>query len=162
MINSTYLGEVHSLLVLAEVEGLISSNRSPSTLTVASNSPVLTEGVVIKSFFVPTDALTIELDQNKLTFLGALGANHTGLQENDYIVGETSNNEYFVKRILEVIRSEVEFVELLVSSQDAIDEIYKELDFNSQFAVSRHGKRSDSRRRLLEKSPLTIIGEESF
>jgi hypothetical protein len=60
-LNTTFLGELHTVFVIAEADGVFSTNVEATELYASSSNPVMKEGVNIVGMFIPTENLTISI-----------------------------------------------------------------------------------------------------
>ncbi len=60
-VNTTFLGELHTIFVLAEAGGVFSTNSDATEIYASSSDPIMKDGVNIVGVFVPTQNLTITI-----------------------------------------------------------------------------------------------------
>lgn len=145
--NTTNLGQLHWILVTAELEDLHSSNVLPSKVKASETSPRIREGVDVKGVFVPTSNLDISLDVENTTatslvdageiaFSGLLLPNHQNLTVGDFISGFTTIGDPFLLNVTAVVLSNNTDVILEVVTL-SLEAIYEEADFEFSIAASR-------------------------
>ena len=71
-LNTTFIGELHTLSVIAEAGGVFSKNVEATKVRASSLDPIVKEGVKFVDVFVPTELLDISLSpvSNALEFDG--------------------------------------------------------------------------------------------
>jgi hypothetical protein len=105
-VNSSFLGEKHSLLVTAQLDGSYSTNTQSKSIVVARTDPHIRDDINLVGFFIPTSCLKITMDivpstmERKLSFQGAVSVEAQNLIVGDYITGVTSLLDTFVSRII--------------------------------------------------------------
>ena len=159
-LNSTFHGELHSLLVVAELNGLFSQNTANTEIEVSDTSPKLQEGVDIKGIFVPSEDLQITLDTvdsedllHDLSFAGSLQQEHLDLNVGDNIFGISSEVSNFFRRIIAVKHSADDLL-LFSVVKIPLEEVFDELDLEASLPISRKspGITTSSGRKLFFKA----------
>ncbi len=155
-LNSAYVGELHSLLVVAELDGLFSKNTLTTRIRVSDTSPKLREGVEIKGIFVPSEDLQITLGTpnsidlpHNLSFAGSLEQEHLALSVGDNIFGFNSKACNFLRNIVAVEESSNDLLVLSVV-MIPLEAAFEELDLEASLPMSHkmHGVIRSSRRKL--------------
>ena len=60
-VNTTFLGELHTVFVIAEADGIFSTNSDATEIYASSSDPIMKDGINIVGMFVPTQDLTITI-----------------------------------------------------------------------------------------------------
>ena len=154
-LNTTFIGELHTLFVIAEADGVFSKNVETTEVWASSSDPIVKEGLNVVGVFVPTELLGISLspDSNALEFDGPVRPEHKNLVAGDFVVGFTSEEEYFFLLVINIVSSSDERV-VLTTEPTRLEDIYDSLDYESSIAISRPNKvdlglSSEHRRRRL-------------
>jgi hypothetical protein len=58
---TTFLGELHTVFVIAEADGVFSINTMATEIVASSSDPVMKDGVNVVGMFIPTQNLTISI-----------------------------------------------------------------------------------------------------
>ena len=105
-INPPFIHEFHTILVVAEADGVFSRNTKTTGLHPSTSDPIVKDDVNIVGVFVPSKRLMISLSSdNVLDFMGPVRSEHLNLEVGDFINGFTSDFQYFFLRITEVVIS---------------------------------------------------------
>jgi len=144
VVTTPYLGQVHTLLVTAHLDG----NNSPNTLSrqvvVSSSDPHIRDDVRVVGVFFPTVRLEIQVEtvpegtEHALSFVGPVSIEAQNLEVGDIMTGFTSEFDPFVRRVLEIVENTPDRVVLRVVSA-GLEEIFDALDLDGSFIVSRAG-----------------------
>ncbi|KAL3787484.1 hypothetical protein HJC23_001134 [Cyclotella cryptica] len=139
--NTTAYGELHSILVIAEVDGVFSRNREATELYSSASDPVMKEHVNIVGIFVPSDLLniTVREDNKVIVFDGPVREEHKNLVVGDYIFGFSTSLEVFCLLVTSIIEFSDQKVALNTEAA-RVEDIYDEIDFESSFGMSRPNK----------------------
>jgi hypothetical protein len=138
-VNTTYAGEIHTLIVIAEADGVFSSNTEATKLYASSTNPV--PKVNVTQIFIPTEKLNITVSQkNKLlTFDGSIRPEHRNLTSGDYVYGITSKRRIFYLLVVKQINSTDSTVNL--STKEAlVNDVFSSLDYDTSVSMSRPNK----------------------
>ncbi len=60
-VNTAFLGELHTIFVIAEADGVFSTNSDATEIYASSSDPIMKDGVNIVGMFVPTQNLNITI-----------------------------------------------------------------------------------------------------
>jgi hypothetical protein len=139
--NTTLYGEMHSILVIAEVNGVFSRNTEATSLYSSEADPVLKEGVNIVGIFVPTENLLIKVsdDSKVLEFDGPVRQEHKDLVMGDYVLGLSTSLEIFCLLVTSVVESSDMRV-VLNTEAAKVEDVYDAFDFEVSFGMSRPDK----------------------
>jgi hypothetical protein len=152
-IETPFLGQEHSLIVIAQESGDYSSNSRSKVVVAARSDPHIRDEINVVGVFFPTKRLEIRLadvpeeTEHTLAFAGPVAIEATNLMVGDVVTGFTSKFDPFVRRILKIVENTPNSVILQVISI-RIDEVFDELDLDSSFEVSRTANVQGRRRRL--------------
>jgi hypothetical protein len=142
-INSTNVGQVHTLLITAQVYGVYSTNTRGSKVNVARFSPHIRDEVHIIGIFVPTETISIDVDdaplgeEHQVTFSGSGVTDEAkSLKMGDYFSGFTSELDSFIRLVLEQVVMEDDLVILRVLDVP-LEDIFDQLDLDGVFGISR-------------------------
>ena len=141
-LNTTFYGEAHALLVIAEVDGVLSRNANGIEVYASEVDPVVKEDVNIVGIFVPTDRLEVRVseDNTMLEFDGPVRQEHKDLVAGDYVYGISSApNEEFFLLVTSVIESSDQRV-VLSTEVPKLEDVFDEIDFEFAVAMSRPEK----------------------
>ena len=148
-ISCPHLGDVHTLLLIAESNGQYSLNTVGDEVVVSHVDPHRRDDVEIFGLFVPSEDMSIELEKattdvlHELTFSSSSGNSLskevTDLKSSDYIYGMTIESTTFVRKIEEVkVQSEEEVILMVVHAP--LREIFDELNIDGSFSLSNKKK----------------------
>lgn len=140
-LNTTFHGELHTLLVIAEVDGVYSRNTDATDLYASESDPVMKEDVNIVGIFVPTDNLDIIVspDNTILEFDGPVRQEHKDLAVGDYCLGFSTSKEIFMLLVTSIVESSD--MRVVFNTEAArVEDIYEEIDFEASFGMSRPEK----------------------
>ena len=151
-INCENYGEIHTVLVTAQLGGVYSSNTRPTKVTVAVTSPKIRDDVTIVGLFVPTLNVDITVTdyssiQNTVKFFGSVAEEAQSLVPGIIITGFSSDIVPFIRRVVTVTRTSPELVELVVDFVP-INELYSDISIDGSFEASTKFGALDARRRL--------------
>ena len=136
-INTPFIHEFHTILVVAETDGVFSRNTKTTGLHPSTSDPIVKDDVNIVGVVVPSERLMISLSSdNVLDFMGPVRSEHLNLEVGDFINGFTSDFQYFFLRITEVVISSDEKV-LLITEEGRLEDIFDSLSYE---AISRPDK----------------------
>jgi hypothetical protein len=140
-LNTTYDGELHTLLVIAEADGVFSRNVESTVVYASSSDPVLKEDVSIVGVFFPTENLNVTLSSNNsvLEFDGPVRQEHLSLTAGEYIIGYTTEFVLFTLLIINVEESSAQRV-VLATEMARVEDLFQSLDYESSSAMSRPNK----------------------
>ena len=141
-LNTTFYGKAHALLVIAEVDGVLSRNANGIEVYASEVDPVVKEDVNIVGIFVPTDRLEVRVseDNTMLEFDGPVRQEHKDLVAGDYVYGISSSpNEEFFLLVTSVIESSDQRV-VLSTEVPKLEDVFDEIDFELAVAMSRPEK----------------------
>eukprot|EP00985_Skeletonema_marinoi_P007176 scaffold3135_cov181-Skeletonema_marinoi.AAC.1 len=152
-LNTTFYGELHSIIVIAEVDGVYSRNTDGIDVYASEMDPVLKEDVNIVGIFVPTNLLTITIneDNTMIEFDGPVRQEHKDLAVGDYVYGISNSssietgtalgtkNEEFLLLVTSVVESSDQRV-VLSTKAPKLEDIYDEVDFELAVGMSRPDK----------------------
>lgn len=140
-LNTTFYGELHSLLVLAEVDRVFSRNTDATYLYSSKSDPVMKEDVNIVGIFVPTEHLDIKFttDSKILEFDGSIRQEHKNLVVGDYALGFSSSLEIFCLLVTSIIETSDDRVRLSTEAAK-VEDVYDYFDFQVSLGMSRPDK----------------------
>jgi len=151
---STDYGETKSLLMIAEIDGVFSTNTEADEVTICRVDPRFKPDIDLIGIFIPTNTIEISLEIapngviHTLVFSGTLSTIAQNLEAGNLITGFTSEMQPFVRRVVEVVIARAEKVILKVLDVP-MEEIFDELDFAGTFSVTtRDDEVSQLSRRL--------------
>lgn len=140
-LHTEFHGELHTLFVLAEVEGVLSSNTEDTELVASELEPMLNDNINLVGVFIPTTRLNVTLsaDNSVLEFDGPVRQEHKNLSSGDYVLGFTSELQVFCLQVIEVmLTSDMRVV--LSTEQATVEAIYKSIDYEASVGLSRPNK----------------------
>ena len=147
-VDTVYLGEIHTILVTAELNETKSDNTIPSKVAASEVIPIIRAGVDVKGVFVPTDYLAITLvmesvttlgtkESGNITFLGLLMPEYHGaLLVGDFFSGFTTDGDSFLLNVTSIVSSSTNEVVFKVETI-SVEDIFEELDLEFSNAISR-------------------------
>ena len=144
-VNSTCYGELHTILVTARLDRLVSNNAAGTNIVVASVDPQLQPDINLVGIFIPTkhvdilleDVDNVTIDHNgqvqKLSFVGAVSLEAQGLEAGDYVTGFASDLKAFSSQVIEVLPTSnySERVELYIGFA-RIEMLFSELELDAR------------------------------
>jgi len=140
VVETEYLNQVHSILVIAESDTVRSKNTIPTVIIASDMEPRMKDGVNVIGIFLPTDHLDIYTNstdgESTITFSGALLPDHQSMVTGDIITGITSNADTFMLQVVNVLILSSSKV-VLQTSQPKLEDIFQELEFEYSFPASR-------------------------
>lgn len=142
-VNATGYGELHTVFVTAQVDGVYSTNTRWGEVVVSPSDPHVRDGVQVVGVFVPYE-LSIALDEvprgtlHNLVFSGefTVPMEAKTLDAGDIVTGFDSNLDPFVRRVIQVVAVQQSLVELVVEHV-SLEDIFDKLDLNGAFEVTR-------------------------
>ena len=140
-LNTTFIGELHTLLVIAEADGVFSKNVEATEVRASFSDPIVKEDINFVGVFVPTELLNISFspDSNVLEFDGPVRLEHKSLVVGDYVVGFTPELDYFCLLVINVVLSSDQKVVLNID-QTRLEDIYDSLNYEASYGISRPNK----------------------
>ena len=144
-LNTTFDGELHTILVIAEVDGMYSRNVEPTEIYSTISSPTIKDDVNIVGVFIPTENLdifvskTLSTNNSLLEFIGPVRSEHKNLTLGDFVRGFTSEGDPFFLLVIEVVVSSDQQV-ILNTDEGRLEDVFDSLDFEASYGVSRPGK----------------------
>ena len=140
-LNTTYHGELHTLLVIAEVDDVLSRNNEATSVYVSSSDPIRKDNLKIVGVFFPTENLNVTLnaDNSLLQFNGPVRQEHLDLTEGEYILGYTTDFNLFLLLVLDIVEASNQKV-VLATEMARVEDLFDSLDYESSHALSRPNK----------------------
>jgi hypothetical protein len=167
-LNTTFYGKMHSLLVIAEVEGVYSRNTDAIDVYASEVDPVLKENLNIVGIFIPTDLLdiTVNEDNSMIEFDGPVRQEHKDIVAGDYVWGITRSQEFFLL-VTSVVESSDQRV-VLSTEAPKLEDIFDQMDFEMAVGMSRPDKVDTSpssrhrHRHLIQRRQRRLHGRRLF